>query len=61
MLISVLVNGKPKPLESDDIKNIKKELQHIRDTVNHLLDSLEPSAVSEITSSADNIVKGRQS
>lgn len=49
------VNGQPLPLESDDVKHIRKELQSIRNRVNHLLDHLEfsPSAsVDECASDA---------
>ena len=35
------VNGQPRPLESDQLKHIKQELQEMRDKVNHLLDSLQ--------------------
>ena len=39
---SSTVNGQPKPLETDQVKHIKNELQTVRDTVNRLLDRLEP-------------------
>ncbi|KAK3608416.1 hypothetical protein CHS0354_035419 [Potamilus streckersoni] len=39
--ITLFVNGKPQPLESNQVKHIKKELRQIRDRVNSLLDSLE--------------------
>jgi len=42
------VNGQPRPLESEDVKLIRHELQHIRDRVNHLLDKLEPSLPSGV-------------
>lgn len=38
------VNGKPRPLEGEDVKYMRKELQEIRNRVNHLLDTLEPPA-----------------
>lgn len=36
------VNGQPRPLECDQVKQIRGELQQIRDRVNYLLDSLDP-------------------
>ncbi len=38
------VNGQPRPLESDEVKHIRSELQQVRDRVNSLLDRLEPPA-----------------
>ena len=32
------------PLESDQVRHIRSELQHVRDRVNYLLDKLEPEA-----------------
>ncbi|CAH1799463.1 unnamed protein product [Owenia fusiformis] len=40
--LTIFVNDIPKPLEDDEIKHMKSELQDIRDRVNHLLDRLEP-------------------
>ena len=42
IFLVISVNGLPRPLEGDDVKHIRKELQGIRDRVNMLLDSLEP-------------------
>ena len=42
----IAVNGKPRPLEGDDLKHIRGELREIRDKVNCLLDTLEPVAVT---------------
>ncbi|OWF53662.1 protein TFG-like [Mizuhopecten yessoensis] len=53
--ITLFVNGRPQPLETEEVKLIKKELQLVRDTVNHLLDRLEPQG--EITSSGEANVK----
>ena len=36
-----IVNGKPKPLESDTVKHLKKELYQVRNTVNKLLEKLD--------------------
>ncbi|XP_063954664.1 protein TFG-like isoform X2 [Lytechinus pictus] len=40
--ITLFVNGQPRPIESDQVKNLRRELQSIRNQVNFLLDSLEP-------------------
>ncbi|XP_071510524.1 uncharacterized protein [Diadema antillarum] len=45
--ITLFVNGQPRPIEGDQIKNLRKELQTIRNQVNHLLDSLEPPTAYE--------------
>lgn len=48
--ITLFVNGKPEPLQTNEVKHIKKELRHIRDTCNRLLDKLderEPQPTSE--------------
>lgn len=52
------MNGQPRPLESDEIKYIKKELQDMRDRVNHLLDRLEPQWDS-ISTENIHIMKGQ--
>lgn len=36
------MNGHPEPLQSDEVKHIKTELQKIRNQVIHLIDQLEP-------------------
>lgn len=41
ILIEIAVNGEPRPLESDQVKHLRKELQQIRNHVNRLLDGLE--------------------
>lgn len=38
----VLVNGQPRPLESSQVKYLRRELIELRNKVNRLLDSLEP-------------------
>jgi protein TFG len=40
--ITLFVNGQPMPLETDEVKLIRKELQQIRNRCNYLLDRLEP-------------------
>ena len=42
--ILMTVNGLPRPIETDQVKHLRKELQNIRDRVNHILDTLEPPA-----------------
>lgn len=36
------VNGSPAPLQADEVKHIRTELQKIRNQVNQLIDQLEP-------------------
>lgn len=38
----VAVNGQPRPLESSQVKYLRRELIELRNKVNTLLDSLEP-------------------
>ncbi|KAH7976278.1 hypothetical protein HPB52_010563 [Rhipicephalus sanguineus] len=40
--LTIFVNHQPVPLELDEIKHIRKELQEIRNVVNRLLDRFEP-------------------
>lgn len=40
------VNGQPRPLESSQVKHLRRELIHLRNKVNSLLDSLEPPSES---------------
>lgn len=39
---SILVNGQPRPLESSQVKYLRRELIELRNKVNRLLDCLEP-------------------
>lgn len=39
--LSLFVNGKPKPMETEDVVQIRKELQNIRKQVDHILDRLD--------------------
>lgn len=39
--ITLFVNGKPEPLQTDEVKMIKSEVKHIRDRCNQLLDKLD--------------------
>lgn len=38
------VNGQPRPLESNQVKYLRRELIELRNKVNRLLDCLEPPA-----------------
>ncbi|KAH9381003.1 hypothetical protein HPB48_008217 [Haemaphysalis longicornis] len=40
--LTIFVNHQPVPLEPDEIKHLRKELQQIRNVVNRLLDTFEP-------------------
>ncbi|XP_041115456.1 protein TFG-like isoform X1 [Polyodon spathula] len=40
--LTLFVNGQPRPLESNQVKYLRRELIELRNKVNHLLDSLEP-------------------
>ncbi|XP_036426735.1 protein TFG isoform X2 [Colossoma macropomum] len=40
--LTLFVNGQPRPLESSQVKHLRKELIQLRNKINSLLDSLEP-------------------
>ncbi|XP_054710346.1 protein TFG-like [Uloborus diversus] len=40
--LTIFVNGNPAPLQADEVKHIRTELQKIRNQVNQLIDQLEP-------------------
>ncbi|XP_061580191.1 protein TFG isoform X2 [Cololabis saira] len=40
--LTLFVNGQPRPLESSQVKYLRRELIELRNKVNYLLDSLEP-------------------
>ncbi|XP_030307845.1 protein TFG isoform X2 [Calypte anna] len=42
--LTLFVNGQPRPLESNQVKYLRRELIELRNKVNHLLDCLEPPA-----------------
>ena len=44
------VNGKPEPLQTDEVKMIKCELKHIRERCNQLLDKLDDRQPYEASS-----------
>ncbi|KAM4701253.1 protein TFG isoform 2-T2 [Discoglossus pictus] len=60
--LTLFVNGQPRPLESSQVKYLRRELIELRNKVNRLLDCLEPPAEPGIpTSLPDNgTVDGRE-
>lgn len=46
------VNGQPRPLESSQVKYLRRELTELRNKVNTLLDSLEPPTEPGLTATA---------
>ncbi|XP_051566425.1 protein TFG-like [Myxocyprinus asiaticus] len=48
--LTLFVNGQPRPLESSQVKHLRRELIHLRNKVNSLLDSLEPPSESVLES-----------
>ncbi|KAL4656521.1 protein TFG-like [Arapaima gigas] len=47
--LTLFVNGQPRPLESSQMKHLRRELFELRNKVNRLLDSLEPSVEMGVT------------
>ncbi|KAL7983460.1 hypothetical protein Chor_000336 [Crotalus horridus] len=60
--LTLFVNGQPRPLESNQVKYLRRELIELRNKVNHLLDCLEPPAEPGLsTSLAENdVAEGRE-
>lgn len=52
----VTVNGGPKPLTTDELGNLRRQLQEIRNRVVHLLDNLETSNLSSSANDTDGAV-----
>uniref|UniRef100_A0A096LXJ1 Trafficking from ER to golgi regulator n=1 Tax=Poecilia formosa TaxID=48698 RepID=A0A096LXJ1_POEFO len=50
--LTLFVNGQPRPLESSQVKYLRRELIELRNKVNNLLDSLEPPSEPGMTSTA---------
>lgn len=46
------VNGQPRPLESSQVKYLRRELIELRNKVNNLLDTLEPPTEPSLTATA---------
>ncbi|XP_018584897.2 protein TFG-like isoform X2 [Scleropages formosus] len=47
--LTLFVNGQPRPLESSQVKYLRRELLELRNKVNYLLDSLEPPVEPGVT------------
>ncbi|KAJ8397966.1 hypothetical protein AAFF_G00433130 [Aldrovandia affinis] len=47
--LTIFVNGQPRPLESSQVKYLRRELIELRNKVNSLLDSLEPPVEPGLT------------
>ncbi|XP_072270968.1 protein TFG isoform X1 [Pyxicephalus adspersus] len=60
--LTLFVNGQPRPLESSQVKYLRRELIELRNKVNRLLDCLEPPAEPGIPTSLPNAetVDGRE-
>ncbi|XP_068614612.1 protein TFG-like [Brachionichthys hirsutus] len=60
--LTLFVNGQPRPLESSQVKYLRRELIELRNKVNNLLDSLEPPPEAGLAATAlDNeSVDGRE-
>lgn len=51
-LLLSTVNGQPRPLESSQVKYLRRELIELRNKVNNLLDSLEPPTEPGVAATA---------
>ncbi|XP_018420701.1 PREDICTED: protein TFG isoform X2 [Nanorana parkeri] len=60
--LTLFVNGQPRPLESSQVKYLRRELIELRNKVNRLLDCLEPPAEPGISTSLPDAetVAGRE-
>ncbi|MEQ2236364.1 hypothetical protein ILYODFUR_012062 [Ilyodon furcidens] len=60
--LTLFVNGQPRPLESSQVKYLRRELIELRNKVNNLLDSLEPPSEPGMTATApeNELVDGRE-
>ncbi|XP_003961804.1 protein TFG [Takifugu rubripes] len=60
--LTLFVNGQPRPLESSQVKYLRRELIELRKKVNNLLDSLEPPTEPGLTATApeSESVDGRE-
>lgn len=60
--LTLFVNGQPRPLESSQVKYLRRELIELRNKVNTLLDSLEPPSEPGMTSTVpeNESVDGRE-
>ncbi|KAJ4933427.1 hypothetical protein JOQ06_030257 [Pogonophryne albipinna] len=60
--LTLFVNGQPRPLESSQVKYLRRELIELRNKVNNLLDSLEPPTEPGLAAAApdSDSVDGRE-
>ncbi|XP_068429375.1 protein TFG [Clinocottus analis] len=60
--LTLFVNGQPRPLESSQVKYLRRELIELRNKVNNLLDSLEPPTEPGVAATAPDSesVDGRE-
>ncbi|CAF90014.1 unnamed protein product [Tetraodon nigroviridis] len=60
--LTLFVNGQPRPLESSQVKYLRRELIELRNKVNNLLDTLEPPTEPGLTATApeSESVDGRE-
>ncbi|KAM7380300.1 hypothetical protein PAMP_003608 [Pampus punctatissimus] len=60
--LTLFVNGQPRPLESSQVKYLRRELIELRNKVNNLLDSLEPPTEPGLAAAAPDSesVDGRE-
>ncbi|XP_071417453.1 protein TFG isoform X4 [Pithys albifrons albifrons] len=60
--LTLFVNGQPRPLESNQVKYLRRELIELRNKVNRLLDCLEPPAEPGLSTSLPecDAVDGRE-
>ncbi|XP_037136798.1 protein TFG isoform X3 [Syngnathus acus] len=59
--LTLFVNGQPRPLESSHVKYLRRELIELRNKVNTLLDTFEPSKEPGVATTApENAVEGRE-
>ncbi|RXM99527.1 Protein TFG [Acipenser ruthenus] len=57
--LTLFVNGQPRPLESNQVKYLRRELIELRNKVNRLLDSLEPPVEPGLSASITENVNGQ--
>ncbi|XP_039600785.1 protein TFG [Polypterus senegalus] len=60
--LTLFVNGQPRPLESNQVKYLRRELIELRNKVNRLLDTLEPPIEPGVSASIteNETVDGRE-
>ncbi|KAH0624994.1 hypothetical protein JD844_032978 [Phrynosoma platyrhinos] len=60
--LTLFVNGQPRPLESNQVKYLRRELIELRNKVNRLLDCLEPPAEPGLSTSLpeNDVAEGRE-